>query len=235
MRLPPAPPPLLILAFALALLPASAGRAEIAVGPTVEWLAHAADLIAVATPERVEDVKGPGEVWFSKVRYRLTRVVKGPAEAGDTITIYDFSYKVSDPFGLADAKAKGRAALIFAAIAKDHFPEIDGKYVVARFEHCHALFFLDAPVAEVYTSDFELVATAADVLGRAGKQVAAERQFLKQFPSGRVFLEDREVPFGSPAFRRLNHGSTVYIRLPAYRKEGEAPPPSIWPQLQSKR
>jgi hypothetical protein len=67
-------------------------RAENSVGYTAEWLAHQSELIAVGTPVDVEDIKGPGEVWFTKARFKLTKVIKGPASPGDQVTVFDYAY-----------------------------------------------------------------------------------------------------------------------------------------------
>ena len=80
---------MLYLLFCL-LVPISA-HAEINTGYTAEWLSHQSSLIAKATPIGVETVKGPGAVWFTKSRFRLDEVVKGPQSEGDTVTIYDDS------------------------------------------------------------------------------------------------------------------------------------------------
>ena len=41
-------------------------HAENTVGYTAEWLSHRSSLIAKAIPIEVTNIKGPGEVWFTK-------------------------------------------------------------------------------------------------------------------------------------------------------------------------
>ena len=204
--------------LALLLLAGTTARAEIRVGFTAEWLAHASDLIATATPLEVRTTKGPGDVWFTQVRYRLDRVVKGPATPGDALTVYDYSYGAADPLDLAAAVAARRQVLVFAGVGKDLFPEVDGKFVVTGQAAPRTVFYLDRPVAGVYTPEARRVTRADEVTDRAAEQVRRERAFRRQFPQGRVGTEWVAVPDESDAMRDLYARSAVYVWQPAYRK-----------------
>src|SRR5581483_6203 len=117
-----------LLIAMVALLSPLVSSAEIMVGESAEWLAHTSDLIAKATPLEVRAIKG--QVWFTQVRCRLEDVVKGPATAGDVVTIYDYSFDKPDPLDLTGAAKKGRLFLLFAAVSKNRYSEIEGKFVL---------------------------------------------------------------------------------------------------------
>jgi hypothetical protein len=208
----------LLVTLIVLLTAADRARGEIVVAPTAEWLAHTADLVATATPLEVRNMKGPGDVWFTHVRYRLDRVLKGAASDGDAVTVAAFAYGKADPADLAGAVKDRRAVLLFAAVARDQFPEIDGKFAAIRQDGVGAAYSLDRPVERIFSPEFQPVLKAEELVERARAQVAREREFLRAHPRGTVERESRDVPSGTPAYARLYGGSAVYLWVPAYRE-----------------
>ena len=197
------------------LLAPAISRAELAVAQTPEWLGHSANLIVRATPIEVGVTKGPGTVRFTRARYRVDEVLKGPLTAGDSVTIYDYAMK-PDPLDLTAAVKAARPMLVFAEVAEDRHEEINGRYVVMLQHRPGSAFFLDGPVAGLYTGDGQRLTRWDDVLDRVRAQVAQERQFRRVHRQGRVAEERRDAATGSDAFRDLYSGSDVIVRVPAY-------------------
>jgi len=204
-----------LLIAMVALLSPLVSSAEIMVGESAEWLAHTSDLIAKATPLEVRAIKG--QVWFTQVRCRLEDVVKGPATAGDVVTIYDYSFDKPDPLDLTGAAKKGRLFLLFAAVSKNRYSEIEGKFVLTLQPTPRSAFFLDEAVKNLYTPDSQRLTKIEDLLTRAREQVRREEEFQCAYPRGCVEEERRESPWDSPAYKDLYSGSSVYVFSPAYR------------------
>jgi hypothetical protein len=206
----------LLITLVLLQLPVVA-HAEVMVGQSAEWLAHSSDLIAKATPLEVRTTRGPGQVWFTEVRYRLDEVLKGPASDGDVLTVYDYSMDRADPLDLDGASTKVRLLLLFAAVSKDRHREIEGKFVVTVQDSPRSVFFLDQAVKKIYTPDSQRVTTIEDLVSRVRAQVAQEEEFRRMYPNGRIERESKESPWDSPALRDLYSGSSVFVWVPAYR------------------
>lgn len=192
-------------------------RAEVRVGQTAEWLAHTSDLIAKATPLEVRTTKGPGQVWFTQVRFRLDEVLKGPPTAGDVLTVYDYSMDRGDPLDLASASKKARPLLLFAVVAKNRHREIEGKFVLTLQDVPRSEFFLDQAVKELYTPDSQRLTTSDELLSRVRDQVQREKEFYRMYRRGGVEKELRESPWDSPAYQDLRSGSSVYVVVPVYQ------------------
>jgi hypothetical protein len=203
-----------LLVSMVVLLAPGVARAEIAVGQTAEWLAHTSDLIAKATPLEVR-VQSTGRIRFTQVRYRLDEVLKGPATAGDLLAVFDYSFGMADPQDLTAASKKKRSLLLFAAVSKNRYREIEGKCVLTG-QNPRSAFFLDQPVQDLYTPDFQRLSEIDDLTSRVRAQVAREEEFHRVYPGGTVKREQRESPPDSPAYKVLYSGSKVYVFVPAY-------------------
>jgi len=204
----------------MAALPADA---EIAVGFTAEWIAHESALVAMATPVEVENIKSPGEVWFTKTRFRLDEVIKGPASNGDAVTIYDFSYKKSDLLSLDKARKESKQLLVYATIAEHMFKEIDGKYVFTQVHQFKSAYYTAQPVSQLFTLDFQLLSKFKELLERTRKQVKHEADLKRRYWKGRIEKKSLEVPFDSEAHRHLYAGSACYLWVPKYKEEKKQP------------
>lgn len=195
-------------------------QAEIMIGHTAESISHDSTLIALATPVEAEDIKGPGEVWFTKTRFKLTEVLKGPESTGDSVTVYDYSYKKADVVGLKKAvkQATPTTFLVFARVSKNNFGEIDGKYVLTLVHESKSAYPKGEKVAALFTPGQTILTSFEDLLKRARDQVAEESRFLKTYPEGKVEMMRVEVSFNSEAFKHLYAGSTCYVFVPDYVK-----------------
>jgi hypothetical protein len=207
---------LFLLISVAAALPASA---EIAVGYTAEWIAHQSRLVALATPLDVENIKGPGQVWFTRVRFRLDDVVKGPESKGDAVTIYDFSYKESDTLALDKARKESKQILVFAKVAEDMFEEIEGKYTFTGVRQFKSAYYPDRVVSKVFTPEFRLLTNFDELLKRTRAQVAHESDLIRRHWKGNIGRKSLEVPFDSEAHRYLYAGSLCYLWVPEYKEE----------------
>jgi len=209
-----------LLIFLMAALPA---HAEIAVGFTAEWISHESALVARATPVEVENIKGPGEVWFTKTRFRLDEVIKGPESKEDTVTIYDFSYKKSDVLSLDKARKESKQLLVYAAVAEHMFEEIDGKYVFTEVRQFKSAYYADRPVSKLFTPELQLLTKFEELLERTRKQVAHEADLKRRYCKVRIEKKSLEVPFGSEAYRHLYAGSACYLWVPEYKEDKTKP------------
>lgn len=201
------------------LLAVAAGQAETTAGYTAEWLSHESSLVARARPVQVENIKGPGDVWFTKTRFVLDEVIKGPQSEGDSITIFDFSYKKADVLGLGKARDESRKLLVFAIIAEHSFENIDGKYVFARTRGSKSAYYADQAVTGLFTPDFKLLTNFDELLDRARKQTAYEADLKRRYWTGTIEKKWLEVPVDSEAYRHLYAGSVCYLWVPDYREE----------------
>jgi hypothetical protein len=192
--------------------------ADINVGLTAEWLAHQSAVIAIAVPEEVENVKGPGQVWFTKTRFALNDVIKGPQSAGDKITVYDFSYNTNDVLRLAEAVKTKKALLVFCAVAEHLFKEIDGRYVFTEAHIFKSAYYQDAPVTKLYTPEFCFLTDFADLQKRVRSQATYEADLVRRYWRGNVLKGSKEVPFDSEFHRSLYAGSTCYLWVPEYKE-----------------
>jgi len=208
-----------LLFFAVMFMIARSASAEINFGYTVEWLSHESTVVALATPVKVENIKGPGDVWFTKTRFRLDDVIKGAESKGDTITIYDFSYKNSDLLALDKARKESKQLLVFATVAEHMFKQIDGKYVFTQVHQFKSAYYADQPVAKLYTPDFRLLTKFDDLLKRTKKQVTHEATLLRQYWKGTIVKKSLDVPGDSEAYRHLWAGSACFLWVPEYKKE----------------
>ncbi|MHC4780998.1 MAG: hypothetical protein ACYTFG_20690 [Planctomycetota bacterium] len=206
----------LILFLALA-----AGRtslAEVNVGYTAEWLAHKSSLIAVAVPVKVENVKGPGQVWFTRTRFRLEEVVKGAPCAGDTITVHDISTGKKDVLSLEAAARKKTPFLVFAAVTWHTLKAIEGKYAFTETHVFKSAFREGKPVENIYTPDFKILPSYERLLDRARKQVERENMLIRNYWKGTIEKRHVEVPHESEAFGKLYSGSSCFLLMPEYKE-----------------
>lgn len=200
------------------LLATGFAQAEIMHGHTAESISHQSSLIALATPVEVKNVKGPGEVWFTKTRFKLDDVIKGPVSTGDSVTIYDYSYKQADKLGLAKAQKQKKQLLVFAHVVTNNFASIRGKYVLTVVVGSKSAYYMDKDVLRLFTPEFGVLTSAKKLLKRTREQVAAEVRFLNAYPTGKVAIKQVEVPMGSQAHKRLYGRSSCFLYLPRYDK-----------------
>ena len=191
-------------------------RAEINAGYSAEWLAHAAQIVALATPVAAEVIKGPGQVSFIKTRFQIDDPLKGPLTSGDTMTVYDWSFD-SDPLKLVQASARKRRMLIFCSISEHNFPEIDGKIIFTEQHSFKSAYFADEPIRAVYTPDFRRIVRVAELVERTRAQVHHERGLLAQYWKGTVEKKSLEIPHDTEASQDLEMGSTCYLYVPEYK------------------
>jgi hypothetical protein len=209
---------------------ASAVLADINIGHSAEWLSHQSTVIGIAIPEEVGNVKGPGQVWFTRVRFVMNDVIKGPVTAGDKITVYDFSYNTNDVLNLAEASKAKTPLLLFCTVGKDLFHEIDGRYVLTETHQFKSAYYQGVSVSKLYTPDFHFVADFADLLKRTRAQVDREKDHRIRHLMGTVERGELEVPFESKIHRSLYAGSSCYIWVPVYkenRTEAPTTPPTV--------
>jgi hypothetical protein len=207
------------ICLSICLAVAAPAKAEIIVGYTAEWLSHESSLVATARPVEVENIKGPGDVWFTKTRFMLDEVIKGPQSEGDSITIFDFSHKKADVLGLDKARDESRQLLVFAIIAEHSFESIDGKYILARTRRFKSAYYTDQPVTGLFTTDFKLLTKFDELLDRARKQTACEADLKRQYWTGAIEKNSLEVPFDTEAYYHLYAGSGCYLWVPEYKEE----------------
>ncbi len=207
-----------LVCIAVCTLAPCSAWARIGVGNTAEAISHESSLIALATPVDVENIKGPGELWFTKTRLRMDEVIKGPVSTGDTVTVYDYSYGQADLLGLEKAKKEKKQLLIFAWVAKHGFTEFGGKYVLTVAHQGQSAYYADRKVTGLFTPEFDLLTEFDSLLKRTREQVAAETQFLNTYPEGKVEITRSEVPFASKAHKHVSGGSSCYLRVPEYHK-----------------
>jgi hypothetical protein len=193
--------------------------AEINIGYTAEWLSHNSCLIAKATPVEFEKVKGEGVVWFTKIRFRLDEVIKGPQSTGDTVTIYDFNDNRTDAFAFGDAQKNNKQLLVFASIAEHMFNQIDGKYVFTENHVFKSAYYPSKPVTQLFTPEFKLLTDFNDLLKRTSEQIEHESGLKDRYWKGKIEKKSIEVPFDSEAHRHLYLGSTCYLWVPEYKEE----------------
>jgi len=191
-------------------------RAENVTGYTAEWLSHQSGLIALAVPTQVEKIKGPGEVWFTKTRFRLDDVLKGPESNGDTVTVYDYSNKTADLLSLSQAMKDGRKMLLFCEIADNRFREINGKYGFTEAHQFKSAYYVDQPVTELFTPDFSVLSDFEQLLQRTRAQIAKEVSLTNRNWRGVIKKKSVEVPPDSEAHRHLYAGSACFLWVPDY-------------------
>jgi hypothetical protein len=205
-----APVLLLVLCFAGTL------QAENVVGFTAEWLAHQSQVIATGVPTEVENIRGPGEVWFTKARFKLADVIKGPVTPGDQITVFDYAYKQSDVLELAKANKAGRSLLVFATTAEHLFQEIDGKYVLTNAHEFKSAYLVDQPVTKLFTPEFKLLVKYDELVKRARQQSEAEARRQHQYWMGKVVRKSLKVPGDAEIYALLDGGSAVDLWYPEF-------------------
>lgn len=206
-----------VLALVLFSLPS---YAEIIAGYTVEWLAHQSALVAVATPQSITDFKGEQELQFVKIRYRLDNVLKGPLSTGDIVTVYHFNISKS-PLAVFAPFGKATQILIFCTIARNMFRDIDGKYVFTENQIFISAYGIDQPLGKLFTPDFHLLTTYAELLKRSKAQISYEQSLEHQYWKGIITEKRIEIPRGSEAFHALFAGSSCYLLIPDYQEKKE--------------
>jgi hypothetical protein len=201
---------------ALCLLGAVSAHARINCGFTPEWMAHDADLIIECIPLSVRVDFYAGDTWFTKVKLRVTRLVKGPVTVNDEITVWDFHDK--DPMSIEKAIAPKRTLLIFAKGAKNTFREIDGRYIFVHYDSKQISFYADQKLDKVYSEDCSRIEDYRMVLSRATAQVAKEDELRRNNWEGTIFRKDIEADSGTHAFSDLFGGSDVFVIVPDYKE-----------------
>jgi len=191
-------------------------EAEINAGYSAEWLTHVAQIVALATVMDAEIIKGPGEVSFVKARFEIEEPLKGGFSRGDIMTVHDWSFE-NDPLKLVAASKRKRRMLIFCSISEHNFREIDGKFVFAEQHDFKSAYFVDEPVAGLYTADFRKVSGFDDLLQRTRAQVRKDQDLLNSYWKGTVERKSLDIPPDTEAFKDLYLGSVCYIYVPDYK------------------
>lgn len=197
---------------------------EIHIGLTAEWLAHSSDLVALATPLEAVSRQGSNGIWYTRTRFRLNEVLKGPESDDDIVTVFAYDYEAPDRLGLQGAARRELSLLIFCAVSRGgHGPELEGKYAFTKGHRSTSAYFVGAPVADLYTPRFALLGEYRELLGRARNQIARQAWIARIYHHVDVVRRNLEVPMGSEAHSKLYGGSGCYLWTPEYRTaEGEA-------------
>jgi hypothetical protein len=198
------------------LLSAASVHARLQTGYTPEWMAHDADLIVEGVPLSVRVDYYTGDTWFTKVKLRVTRLVKGPVTVDDEITVWDSHGK--DPMGIEKAIEPKRTILIFAKIAENRFREMDGRYTFVHYSWKQATFFADQKLENVYSEDCSRIEDYGTLVSRAAAQVAKDYELKRNYWKGTVAMKQIEAPSLSHAFRDLFAGSAVFVIVPEYKE-----------------
>ena len=207
----------IILSLILTLPLVAVVKAEERSGFTAEWLSHESALVALAIPvDMLPVVQGPRGVWFTRCRYKLVDVIKGPQSVGDTVTVFDVSSDKAHPLSLGKAQKESRKLLLFASVAEHIHKDIDGKYALTRNHESRSAYFVGEPVEELYTPKFELLVKFDDLLNRTRKQVEYESDLKRRYWSGEIRRKSLEVPVLSEAHRQLFAGSGCCLLVPEY-------------------
>ena len=202
-----------------ALIASSAARpasAEINAGYSAEWLAHSSKIVALAVVLDAEVIKGPGEVSFVKARFKIEEPLKGGFTAGDTMTVYDWSFE-PDPLKLVDAAQRKRHMLIFCSISEHNFREIDGKFIFTEQHSFKSAYYMDAPVHALYSADFRRVSRFENLLERTRAQVRRDNELQNSYWKGSVVKKELDVPPDTEAWDDLYSGSVCYVYVPDYQ------------------
>lgn len=192
---------------------ASAVRAEINHGFTVEWLTHDSFLVALATPIEAQTADRT-----TKYRFRLDDVIKGPHCVGDTVTIFTLSVRELDAHSLVEALKAGTQMLVFAKVAEYVYnvpSEIDGKYYFAQ-QICSSAYFSNVLVKDLYTPDFHIVSKFEDLVYRSKAQATKWERLKRRYRQVEVRKQLLEVPFDSEAYKQLFAGSTCFLYVPEF-------------------
>jgi hypothetical protein len=116
--------------------------------------------------------------------------------------------------------------LVFCTVAEDMFKEINGKFVFTELHTFKSAYYVDKPVAKLYTPEFKLLITYSELHKRTRAQIAQEIDFHLRHREGVIDKQWIEVPWASEAHTHLNAGSTCYLWLPEYK---EPPSPTSRP------
>jgi hypothetical protein len=204
----------------LALLHLSTVRAEIAVGFTAEWLSHESKLVALATPLDVQTIETSDHVRFTKCRYRLDDIIKGPQSVGDTVTVFEASRSKPDALSLDKARKAGTQLLVFATVAENLHKEIDGKYVLIPIvgSNTGSAYFADQSVDNLYTQNFKTLVKFDELLLRTRAQAVYESELKRRFKQGEFRKKTLEVSLDSEAHKKLYAGSVCYLWVPEFKQ-----------------
>ena len=115
------------------------------------------------------------------------------------------------------ASKRKRRMLIFCSISEHNFREIDGKFVFAEQHDFKSAYFVDEPVAGLYTADFRKVSGFDDLLQRTRAQVRKDQDLLNSYWKGTVERKSLDIPPDTEAFKDLYLGSVCYIYVPDYK------------------
>lgn len=204
-----------ILIFTAAIVCALGLRAEITADYTVEWLAHEAEIIAFATPISETYEKGPGQVWFTKMEFKIEKLIKGKEYKEETITLYSYGYNEDEKYLTAEKATEPH--LIFVSVAKNKFGSINGKFVLTHTHMYKSLFSASTPIQKLYTPEFHRLTDFTELAQRTLKQVQKEQAFLAKHPKAEVAEGHVEIPWDSELHQELWAGSISYLILPEYR------------------
>lgn len=214
----------------LALSYASPLRAELKIGLTAEWLSHESSLVALATPVDVRNIETSDHLRWTKCRYRLDEIIKGPESVGDTVTVFERFVRNPEDFSLDKPRKVRTQVLVFATVAEHLHNEIDGKYVLLQTDGLNSatVYLTDQPVKDLYTPDFKVLVKFDELLRRVLAQTAHESELKRQRWQGKVQKKSLEAPFDSEAYKQLYAGSACYLWVPEFvatdRKIEEAKP-----------
>ena len=205
------------LLLVITLLSATSAHARSLDGYTVDWVSHDSDLIIEGAVKSGEMTALVGDMLFTKVRFSVIRVLKGPLSPGDDVTIW--GYRQKDPLGLTQGASVGRKLLVFAKVAENTFRELDGRYTFGDYGFVQTTFSLGGePAFELggkkywlYDDRFSRVASYSALVDRVITQVAKEYELRRIYTSSAIELKKTEAPHGSEAQRDLPGMSGTFI------------------------
>jgi hypothetical protein len=209
---------ILTSALALCLTFVANLSAEINGGYTPQWLSHKSLIVCVATPLSIKEIKGPGEVFFTLVRFRADRTIKGHLIEGDIFSLFDYAYNESDKMNFAEAVTEKRPVIVYAAVAKNHFKATNGKLIFTVHHSQRSAYYVDDPVTNLFTTDFLRVTDTKQLIKLTETQVAKERDLRSGYWRGSIKERRLNVPWRTEAHGKLFAGSSCYLLSLGYEQ-----------------
>jgi hypothetical protein len=193
-------------------------------GYTAEWISHDSDLIIEGAVKSGEMTFFAGDTFFTKVRFTVLRVLKGPLTPGDEVTIW--GYRQKDPLGLTKESSVGRKLLVFSKIAENTFRELDGRYIFGDYGFVQTTFDVGSdPIFELggrkywfYSEDCLRVPSYDALVDRVHAQVSKEYELRRSYWGGTIEMRKIDAPMGSVAQRDLPGMSGTFIMAPEYKE-----------------
>jgi len=173
-------------------------------------MAHDAALVFEGVPLKVEVTHHIGDVWFTKVQFRMDRRLKGPLSDGDIVTIWDIEGK--DQMDFTGAMVAKRKVLIFAKMAPENiFPALYGRFMFYHHFWNRTGFYTDEPVKWIYAEAGTAIRNYGPLLTAVETQIAKEEELVGRYWSGTIIRRDIVAPDGSEAESDLYAASAVFL------------------------